>query len=286
MVSSVSKIFCVIVFFFVASPVFSSEPSLSDEAAIRQTFLEYKQALASRDGGAASELISSETVELYDFFRRAALTNKKKLSPLQAITTTLIKRRLEPKLLKKLNGKTLFAEAVTRGYVNFSDFWGTEIGEVSVNGDTAVAEQIRGSTRGYKLWLAREQGKWRINLLPGMVETEQFAKQTMARMGIDDEQFIEENLKKIDERERMLAKSYVVKQFQKIREQRANAAVCASAPPRWQSLIPEILLRRTPHSPKAVNNSGVKTDSMDGEILTNKPPACLSGTRNRCEKSG
>lgn len=132
------------------------------EQAIAATVAGYIDALTARDPAAAATWVTSSTFEFYDQLRVLALTGKRKELELRSMMEIVIVLELRSRFsraqLEQAGGRVLFDDAIAIGMqaepLPLDDLWIDEAAgraEVRMDGQAVM-------------WLAREQGRWCIDL--------------------------------------------------------------------------------------------------------------------------
>jgi hypothetical protein len=160
------------------------------DAAVRQAFDGYRQALTARDGSGAADLVTGETIRFYDACRRAALgMPRDELEERDFIfryTTLLLRHELDAERLASMSGRDVFERAVDRGQVG-SNISAMQVQGVQVRGDRARLRLRSPSGGRAPLELRREDGRWRVDIA-GLVRLTSPAMARLARqMGGGDE---------------------------------------------------------------------------------------------------
>ncbi len=181
-----------------ASP--SSAPSAADEAAaVRQAFTSYTQAALERDGARAVQHLASPIYAFYDQARRDALTaveaDVRGQTVAAQLTVFTLRGSLDPTQLRSATPQELVVAAIDAGLVGEQGIQNTELGEVAVVGDTASAPALsEGRSSGIRFNFLREDGAWKLDLLP-LLQTLNVAFRTLAtEQGITVDQFIDQTL--------------------------------------------------------------------------------------------
>jgi hypothetical protein len=141
----------------------------SGAAAVKQGFLNYKGALAARDGPRAAAAVSRNSLDYYDEIRRLALTaSKQDLDAIEGTERMLVlgMRHQAPKaLLESATPVELLAHAVDAGIVSDASGAVTGLGEVKIDGGLARAfVVIDGKPTRNVLQFAHEDGVWKFDL--------------------------------------------------------------------------------------------------------------------------
>lgn len=152
----------------------SSDLSI-DQQAVRQTFNAYKYALLNDLGPEATDMVSEKTLRHYDQLRQYALasdaTELKELTSFNRLVVLGIRHNVAPALLRKMQGKEIFAYGVKNQWVAKDSVAPFELGYINAYGNYASGEILHKSmstqtTSEFRLEFRKENDVWRINLLP------------------------------------------------------------------------------------------------------------------------
>jgi hypothetical protein len=181
-----------------ASP--SSAESAADEAAaVRQAFTSYTQAALEKDGARAVQHLASSIYAFYDQARRDALTavevDVRGQTIAAQLTVFTMRGSLDPTLLRSATPPELVVAAIDAGLVGEQGIQNTQLGEVAVVGDTASAPVLSaGQPSGIRFNFVREEGAWKLDLLP-LLQTANVAFRNLAtEQGITVDQLIDQTL--------------------------------------------------------------------------------------------
>lgn len=142
-----------------------------DEAAVRQVFLGYRKAIDEKSGERAASFAATRTIEYFDAMRRAALSmpaaELRKQPTMDRLMALTMRARFDAAVLRKLDGRGLFALGVDEGMVG-KDVLSLDPGAVVVAGDTArIGLVSRGQEvppeSGFRF--ERERGHWRLDVM-------------------------------------------------------------------------------------------------------------------------
>jgi len=163
-----------------------------DWADIRETFGRYKDALKARDGEAAADLVSAETLDYYEEMRqvaaRAGPTEIRKHSLMNRLLITRMRIGIRLAALRKMTGREVFALGVEEGWSDAENTSRQELGEIKVDGDVANATQKTGLPSSYDFH--REQGQWKLDL-GAVIASVNFAfKQAAKESGQTENEFL------------------------------------------------------------------------------------------------
>lgn len=130
--------------------------------AISATVAGYVDALGARDAATAGSWVTSATFEFYDQLRRLALTSERseleQRSMMEIVMVLELRSRFTRAELEQTQGRALFDDAITAGMpaepLPLDDVW---IDEAAGRAEVRIQGQA-------VLWLAREQGRWCVDL--------------------------------------------------------------------------------------------------------------------------
>lgn len=174
----------------------SSEPGgVNPEAAIaeiRETFSAYTQAVVDQNGKAAVALIAADTLDYYDDMRSLAATGgPKEISQQSFVNRFLITRArvsIGPNRLQKLDGAELFKYGIDKGWTNPQGAAQQELGEITINGDTALAEVTGGGPSAYDFHL--ESGEWKLDVIAILKSLNVVLKQQVAASNQGEDEYL------------------------------------------------------------------------------------------------
>ena len=142
-----------------------------DQQAVRQIFSAYKYALLNDLGAEAADLISEKTLRHYDQLRQLALTGDanelKELPSFNRLVVLAIRHNVAAIMLRKMQGKDIFAYGVKNQWVAKDSVAPFELGNINIYGNYAGGEiSLNGSSGNSQLEFRKENGVWRLNLMP------------------------------------------------------------------------------------------------------------------------
>lgn len=140
-----------------------------EAAAVRRGFAVYEAALRSRDGAGAVGAVTANSLAYYDRIRKLALSGTRdELAALDGTERMLVlgMRRDAPlELLTEASAGGLVAHAVSEGLISDRGAVKTELGEVEVDGDVALAAiVVDGTPTEGRLRFVREDDVWKFDL--------------------------------------------------------------------------------------------------------------------------
>lgn len=142
-----------------------------DQQAVRQIFGAYKYALLNDLGNEAADLISEKTLRHYDQLRQYALAadanELKELPSFNRLVVLAIRHNVSAVTLRKMQGKDIFSYGVKNQWVAKDSVAPYELGSINIYGNYAGGElSIGGSSANSQLEFRKENGVWRLNLMP------------------------------------------------------------------------------------------------------------------------
>lgn len=143
--------------------------SSDSEGEIKATFAAYKEAVLKPDGQAATDVVTSGTLDYYEDMRRLALTGGPQeigqQSFLNRFIITRARSQIPPAKLQRFNGEDLFAYGIDQEWTSAAATTRQELGAISVSGDTAVAEVAGAGAGGPLAYDFRlEDDEWKLDL--------------------------------------------------------------------------------------------------------------------------
>lgn len=144
----------------------STDAAEQQRRAIAASVAGYVDALAAKDPAAASSWVVSATFGFYDDLLALALAGQRseleQRSVMEIVMILELRNRFTRAQLEQASGRTLFEEAIVTGMQAGE----LPLDEVWIDESGSRAEiRIQGQPQ---LWLAREQGRWLIDL-PAMI---------------------------------------------------------------------------------------------------------------------
>ena len=153
--------------------VFIGIPALATDEAeeVTRAFSSYRSAILAGNGAKAAELVSRETLAFYDETRRLALFGDAEALQEQSLVTQIqiltFRLRVPPEKLESLSAKELVAYAIDQGWIGKDSVLQLQPGTVHAEGDVALLKVVvDGKEVDIGFRLEREEGTWRLNLLP------------------------------------------------------------------------------------------------------------------------
>jgi hypothetical protein len=167
----------------------------SDEQLVRQTFINYKEAILQQRGQSAVRLISSATLQYYARMRTIALEGLEKevrqLTPMNKIMVLTLRHRISTDELRATTPETVFILAVNQGWIGKTSVIDSDIGQIRVVHKDASAQYVKGGEpTPLKYRFTKENGEWKIDLTALMPVADQAMSTLIKQEGLDEDKFI------------------------------------------------------------------------------------------------
>ena len=174
-----------------------STVAAQDEAtAVKETFYGYKMAILQGDGEVAAALVTESTHDLYRQFADGALTLDKtgldELHVMERLTILQLRHEMTRAQLESMSGGQIVAYAVDNGWIGKDSATRLQIGDFTIDGDTASAAILGndGTATPLRMKFTREDGLWRLDLAEMMVLTRVVVVQAIRQTGMSEDEFI------------------------------------------------------------------------------------------------
>jgi hypothetical protein len=171
-------------------------PADDDEAAIRAAFDAYKAAILGGDGRGAVRWLSADTFDYYEEAQRLALEadeeelRGEKLADQMGVLA--MRGLLSAKAVRESSPEELVVTAVEKGLIGTSSVVKSTIGDVTVSGATATAQNVSdGEETPFDYIFVREEGAWRLKLMALLETSEATMHQAAQDQGLTDEELID-----------------------------------------------------------------------------------------------
>ncbi|MGR4874570.1 hypothetical protein [Pseudoxanthomonas sp. LARHCG66] len=176
------------------APIFSVHAA-DDETAVRAAFAAYKSAVLARQGERAADQVTTGTLREYARYRELALsaprTELEALPMTERLQVLIIRARVPARDLRAMDGRTVFAHAVDRGWIGREGVERSELGTLQVDGDHAAARLKIGTVEmPFDFEFEREQGRWHFNLIPLVTMSEDVFKQLARQNGVSENEMV------------------------------------------------------------------------------------------------
>jgi hypothetical protein len=162
------------------------------DPAVRDAFLGYKSAILAADGTTAVTHVSQSTINYFDEMQKLALhgtaADVRAQSLINQMQILLFRHRLEPQQVKGMSPRQLFVYGVDKGWIGKNSVVALEAGATEVSGDVATIEIVQsGKPTGLKFRFLRENGGWRLDLVPVLQLGNAALKLAAKQQGITEE---------------------------------------------------------------------------------------------------
>ena len=162
---------------------------------VAKCFQEYKSAILEQNGEVAVGLVSKRTVDEYQNYVNWALSADRKtlesLSRTNRFQVLLLKHRIPAETLKQLDGRSAFIYAVDRDWIGKNGVIRTSLGKVDTASDRATAEVlVDGKRAPNRFQFLKENGKWKIDLVALIQDTNQTLKSAASQAGKTEGEFM------------------------------------------------------------------------------------------------
>jgi hypothetical protein len=149
-----------------------------DQQAVRQAFYAYKYALLNNLGKEAADLVSKKTLARYAQLKNLALTGTREQldiqPPFKKMVALNLRHNISGRQIEAMTAKDLFAYGVKEEWISKDTVAPYELGTVKVYGNYASAVVLYiGQTTDNILEFLKEDGAWRINLVPLLNKADQ-----------------------------------------------------------------------------------------------------------------
>ncbi len=167
-----------------------------------QCFENYKKAILQGQGSEAIKYVDKTTVDYYGTELNLALSGDSatidQLSLIDKLTVFIARHKMDPAVLKKMNGRDFFIYAVDKGMIGKNSVATTEVVNVSVDGNSASGQM---SANGVKTPLAfnfkKEDNQWRVDLTSIFPQTNLALRKALTQQGMSDNDFIFKTLENL-----------------------------------------------------------------------------------------
>jgi hypothetical protein len=151
-----------------------------EQKAVRQHFAQLKEALESGNGKLSSELVTAETLAMYEKCRMYALDSStvdfEELLQLEVLLIFQLRYLLERSALEVMSGQDIFVWGVENGLIKKDTLKQLEINTVQIEGEKAFATLLKDKTAvDDAIFLFYSQaGKWKLDFANILSQTEAF----------------------------------------------------------------------------------------------------------------
>lgn len=164
--------------------------------AVRDSFLDYKAAILNGDGETAADLVTGRTHALYRGFADSALTLDKPglddLHVMDRMSVMQLRHQMSRQQLENMSGSEIVAYAVDKGWIGKDGAARLQVGDFTVEGDSASAPVLGGDGKEtlLRMRFAREDGIWRFDLVEAMALVRVTMAQAIRQTGLSEDAFI------------------------------------------------------------------------------------------------
>lgn len=166
----------------------------ADSGKIQKLFKSYKS-LVVRGNPEVVDMVSQETLDYFEqiLFSVKYATKEEVLKSnlLDHANIVLYRHVLSKETLAELDGKALFRLSVKRGFSGEKNYQRMDIGNVVVNGSTAVADMtFDGRGVPNRFYFKKEGNDWKVNLIEMILESQQFLEFEHKKNNVTQSKFI------------------------------------------------------------------------------------------------
>src|SRR5687767_4748366 len=170
----------------------SSDPESKN---VLDTFESYRSALLEQDGVSAAENVTKATIEMYQEHRDLAVSGSEKtvkeLSMINRMQVLLIRHRIDPKLLKEMDGRAVFVHAVNQNWIGKNSVLRLNLQDVVVRGTRASAKAtLDGQASADRFHFVKEQDKWKVDLARVFQGSDQVLQRQARQKGMEENEFL------------------------------------------------------------------------------------------------
>jgi len=174
------------------------------EAAVAAAFKAYQAALLAKNGPRAAATLARPTVAYYQRMRDLAMSGKaadiKKLTIGDKLTILRLRVEFSAPELKRLDGAGVIAYSVQHGWVG-DEVARVGVGAVVIDGERAtIAALADGKPSADRFPMVRENGAWRLDLVPLMAGANAYFKKAAAESGMSEDDFVLMILERMSDR--------------------------------------------------------------------------------------
>jgi hypothetical protein len=177
----------------------------SDSDAVRKVFGSYREALLTGKGGDAAALLAKPTFAYYEQMRQLALWGEAEAVRGQVLANQLqillLRLRVPAVKLEKMSSRELIAYAIDEGWIGKESAGKLQPGDVLVEKDIAtLAVVIEGTGAAPGFRFHREEGRWRLDLVPLLQMSSVMLQLVAKQKGVPEEQLMLEMLERVVDR--------------------------------------------------------------------------------------
>lgn len=175
--------------------VFATTARADDVAAVSAAFERYRAAILAQDADAAFALVDQTTRgyyrELLQVVLHATPADMPQLMIMVKLAVLQSRREIPRATLLELDGETYFKLSVERGWFSREAMRALHLDRIEIDGDRAQSKVERdGELVPAGFEFTREQGAWKINLMPAVIAGEWAMQQVVRASGKAEDEFI------------------------------------------------------------------------------------------------
>lgn len=173
------------------------QPSTAqDQAAITALFQDYKEALSQKDGKRAAELISTDTAQIYEYYRQGALAGSKaeilKLPLVHQAGILILRGSIPPEDLINMSGKDVYASSIDNGLV--ANKWSAAMELMNIefqDPHTAILSIGVKDQGGTRMPATKEANLWKLSLREVLLQSNAVIEKILTEKNIPQEQYLQ-----------------------------------------------------------------------------------------------
>jgi hypothetical protein len=163
--------------------------------AVQTVFAGYRSKILAGEGDAAAALLSQNTVDYYDEMRQLALFASAEAVRAQSLVNQMqvlmLRMRVPTEELESMKARDLIAHAVDQGWIGKNSVLQLQPGKVIAEGDVAVLHVfVDGQDAGPMFRFNREQGSWRLDLVPTTQASNLSLQMAAKRQGVSESELL------------------------------------------------------------------------------------------------
>jgi hypothetical protein len=177
-----------------AAPAGKPAPAEVAEA-VHKAYAKYQLALLSNSSENGAEAVDRGTIAYYQRMRDLALEGSEPVVRALPLMDKIVVLRLRHEVplseLKAMDGKSTVGYAIRQGWVGKANVGGSDLGDVTVDGNVARGPIVLGGKASpVQLEFRKEEGRWRVSLT-SLFAIGQLALSGLQRnSGLDEDAFI------------------------------------------------------------------------------------------------
>lgn len=171
----------------------AKETDVSDE--VQEAFDVYRRALTHADGTVAAEIVSADTIDLYQQYRDLAVFGDEKtvkdLSMVNRMQVLIVRLRVKPETLKAMDGKATFAYAVDNEWIGKDVVVRAGLTDIAVTGNRATGKVTLGGEPTTEIFhFRKENNGWKFDLVPTIKKTDQALQMSAKSRNVSENEFL------------------------------------------------------------------------------------------------